>query len=403
MPQAAVNIGTIGHVDHGKTTLVAALTGKWTDTHSEELKRGITIQLGFADVTFYKCGKCPAPYNYSGKPKCPVCGESGEIARRVSFVDSPGHETLMATVIAASSIMDGALFVIAANEKCPKPQTVEHLAVMESAGIKNVVIAQTKVDLIDKDKVLENYSQIKEFLKGSAYEDAPVLPVSVNSPKAVSALISALEEVIPTPERPQSAELRMLVARSFDVNKPGIGIDGIVGGVVGGSIVSGTLKVGDEIEIAPGLLKKKKDREDYERLKTKVISLHAERDRFETAGPGGLVAASTTLDPALTRANALVGNVVGLPGTLPANRTEIDVEISALKRTVEVFNASPGINEPLVLGIGTNTTVGFVVERKKKSYSLKLKKPVVANAGESLAVMRRANNRWHLYGTAKIL
>ncbi len=403
MPQAVVNIGTIGHVDHGKTTLVSALTGKWTDTHSEELKRGITIQLGFADVTFYKCPKCPTPFNYSNKQKCPNCGEKTEAARRVSFVDSPGHETLMATVIAASSIMDGALFVIAANEKCPQPQTTEHLAVLEASGVKKVVVAQSKIDLVDRKRAFESHGEISEFLKGSAFEDAPILPVSVNSPKAVSALVAAIEENIPTPERRQSDELLMLVARSFDVNKPGIGIDKIVGGVVGGSIVSGVLKAGEEVEIAPGMLKKKKDREEYERLKTNVVSLYAERDRLEQAGPGGLVAAATLLDPALTRANALVGDIVGRPGTLPESRSAIDVEIEALKRTIEAFNTPPGINEALVLGIGTNTTVGFVAERKKKNYSLKLKKPVCANAGEKLAVMRRANNRWHLYGTAKIL
>ncbi len=98
-----------------------------------------------------------------------------------------------------------------------------------------------------------------------------------------------------------------------------------------------------------------------------------------------------------------MGDTVGAVGTLPGNRTELEVEIATMKRTVEVFTAAPGINEPLVLGIGTNTTVGFVIERKKKAYMLKLKKPVCAVAGDSLAVMRRANNRWHLYGTAKIL
>ncbi|MFH1200354.1 MAG: translation initiation factor IF-2 subunit gamma [Candidatus Micrarchaeota archaeon] len=403
MPQATVNIGTIGHVDHGKTTLVSAITGKWTDTHSEEQKRGITIQLGFADVTFYKCAKCPEPFNYSSTAKCPHCGGEATAERRISFIDSPGHETLMATVIAASSIMDGALFVIAANEKCPQPQTIEHLAVLEAAGIRKVVVAQTKIDLIEKAKAAENYESIRAFLQGSAYEDAPIIPTSINSPKAISALISALQEHIPTPQRKTGEPLRMLVARSFDVNKPGSAIAKIVGGVVGGSIVFGEIAVGDEIEIAPGLLKKKKDREEYERLKTKVTALHADKDKLQSAGPGGLIAVATALDPALTRANALVGNTVGKAGTLAPNRTEIDVEITALKRTVEVFSAAPGINEPLVLGIGTNTTVGFVTERKKKNYMLKLKKPVCANAGETLAVMRRANNRWHLYGTAKIL
>ncbi|MFN4133834.1 MAG: GTP-binding protein, partial [Candidatus Hadarchaeales archaeon] len=110
----------IGHIDHGKTTLTEALTGVWTDTHSEEIKRGITIKLGYADASFYRCPECE---RYSSKEKCPYCGAETEFLRRVSFVDAPGHEMLMATMLSGAAIMDGALLVVAANEPCPQPQT----------------------------------------------------------------------------------------------------------------------------------------------------------------------------------------------------------------------------------------------------------------------------------------
>jgi translation initiation factor 2 subunit 3 len=109
--QPEVNIGTIGHVDHGKTTLVQSLTGVWASRHSEELKRGITIKLGYADLPIYKCPTCPTPKNYSTKPICPVCGEQGVFARAISFVDAPGHEALMATMLSGAAIMDGAILV----------------------------------------------------------------------------------------------------------------------------------------------------------------------------------------------------------------------------------------------------------------------------------------------------
>src|SRR5660397_236402 len=113
----------VGHVDHGKTTLVSALSGVWTDQHSEEVKRGISIRLGYANVTFKKCPQCPEPDAYTVASVCEKCGAKAEPLRTVSFVDAPGHETLMATMLSGAAIMDGAILVIAANEPCPQPQT----------------------------------------------------------------------------------------------------------------------------------------------------------------------------------------------------------------------------------------------------------------------------------------
>jgi translation initiation factor 2 subunit 3 len=153
----SVNIGVVGHVDHGKTTLVNALTGTWTDRHSEEVKRGISIRLGYADATFYRCEKCEGTNAFSTSPDCPVCGEKGTPFRSVSFVDAPGHETLMATMLSGSALMDGAMLVIASSEKCPQPQTKEHLMALELVGIKNIVIVQSKIDVVSQKEAIDNY------------------------------------------------------------------------------------------------------------------------------------------------------------------------------------------------------------------------------------------------------
>ncbi|MDD4653591.1 MAG: GTP-binding protein, partial [Methanothrix sp.] len=151
MPKPEVNIGMVGHVDHGKTTLVKSLSGVWTDQHSEEVKRGISIRLGYADATFRKCPSCPEPDAYTVDEKCSHCGSETQILRTVSFVDSPGHETLMATMLCGAAIMDGAVLVISANEPCPQPQTKEHLMALNITGIDKIVIVQNKIDLMSRE------------------------------------------------------------------------------------------------------------------------------------------------------------------------------------------------------------------------------------------------------------
>jgi len=256
--QPCVNIGTAGHVDHGKTTIIQSLTGVWTSVHSQELKRGITIRVGYSDAAFYKCKSCESPLGYSTKPKCPNCGKESELSRVVSFVDSPGHESLMANMLSGSALMDGAMLVIAANEKVPKPQTKEHLLALETLGIKQIVVVQNKVDLVSYKDAVANYSDITRFVKGTQAAKSPIIPVSAQSGLNVDALIGALEETIETPPRNESKNTVMHVLRSFDVNKPGAKIKDIKGGVIGGSLTQGIFKVGDEIEIKPGIINEKK-------------------------------------------------------------------------------------------------------------------------------------------------
>ncbi len=391
--QAEVNIGMVGHVDHGKTSLSKALTGKWTDTHSQELKRGITIKIGYADATFYKSkdGKSYAPESQAKEEK-----EKWQVSRRVSFLDAPGHETLMTTTIAASSIIDGAVLVIAANEKCPQAQTEEHLMVLDILGIKNVVVVQNKVDLVSKEKATENYLQIKKFLKGSSAEKAPIIPISANYNANIDMLVEAIEKNIPTPKRDAKLPARMYVARSFDVNKPGAEISKLKGGVLGGSLIQGTLKKGDEIEILPGLARKSKDRENVIPLVLKVQALMA-GNLVDEAKPGGLIGVATSLDPAVAKSDHLVGNLIGKKGTLPPVVSEIEMQYSLLKR--EGFkNPALRMGEPIVVSSGTATSVGAIKKLKSNKLYMTLKRPICAEKKSKVAITRRMGQRWRLAG-----
>jgi len=403
VPLPEVNIGLVGHVDHGKTTLVAALSGVWTARHSEELKRGISIKLGYADATFRKCPLCEPPEAYTVEAFCPVHGVETEILRTVSFVDSPGHEMLMATMLSGAAIMDGAILVIAANEKCPRPQTKEHLMALQIIGIENVVIAQNKIDIVSRERVIENYREIKEFVKGTIAENAPIIPVSAQQKVNMDALIEAIEETIPTPERDLDSPPLMHVARSFDVNKPGTLPENLLGGVVGGSLLRGRIRVGEEIEIRPGI---KDERGNWNSIVTDVTSIMASGRFVEEATPGGLVGIATKLDPSLTKSDALVGNVVGHPGKLPDVLSSLTIEVNLLERVVgldeEMEVEKIKMNEPLMLAVGTAITLGVVTSARDDVVEVNLKRPVCADSGWRVAIGRRVGSRWRLIGAGMI-
>lgn len=400
--QPEVNIGTIGHVDHGKTTLVQALTGIWASRHSQELRRGITIKLGYADMPIYKCANCPPPQCYSTEPKCKGCSTQGEFARAVSFVDAPGHEALMATMLSGAAVMDGAFLVVAADEPCPQPQTREHLAAIEIIGIKNIVIVQNKIDLVDEKRALESYEEIKNFVKGSIAEGTPIIPVSAQHGANMDVLLQALEEHVPTPRRDPAKQPRLHVVRSFDVNKPGTTVDELAGGVLGGTILQGVFKIDDEVEIRPGVRVEKAGKAVYEPLFTEVVSLQAGGRAVEEAAPGGLVGVGTLLDPSLTKADGLTGNLVGKPGSLPKTISELTMEMRLFPRAVgtkelmEIENVR--IGEALLLDVGTSITTGSVVSKKGDAATLTLSRPICAEEGARVAISRKITGRWRLIG-----
>ncbi len=400
--QPCVNIGTAGHVDHGKTTMIQALTGSWTSVHSQELKRGITIRIGYSDAAFYKCGSCEDPMGNSTQPTCPNCGGPSELSRVVSFVDSPGHESLMANMLSGSALMDGALLLVAANEKVPRPQTKEHLLALETLKIKQIVILQNKVDLVGYEDAVANHSDIRGFVKGTYAESSPVVPISAQSGLNVDALIGAIESTISTPERDEGRDAVMHVLRSFDVNKPGTPISNIRGGVIGGSLTQGTFEVGDEIEIKPGIAGKR----GYEPVRTKIVSLGTGAGMVDGVKPGGLVAIGTKLDPSMTHGDSLIGSVIGRPGTLPENSYAVEMDVSLFDSAVGAASdvkVTPIVNgELLRLNIGTAPVLGKVSRVRGERVRLDLRRPACIFEDGNVAISRRIADRWRLIGAGAV-
>ena len=399
--QPEVNIGLVGHVDHGKTTLVQALSGEWTDQHSEEMKRGISIRLGYADATFRQCPDEEVPDAYTVEETCSDHDTETDVLRTVSFVDAPGHETLMATMLSGAAIMDGAVLVVSANEDVPQAQTEEHLMALDIIGIDNIVVAQNKIDLVDAEQARENYQQIQEFVEGTVAEDAPIVPISAGQDVNMELLIDAVEREIPTPERDPDADAEMLVARSFDINRPGTTWDSLLGGVLGGSLVQGELEADDDIQLRPGREVEEGGQSEWQPVETTVRSLQAGGDTVETATPGGLLGVGTGLDPSITKGDALAGQVAGPPGTLPPTHEQFTMDVDLLDRIVgenagEVEEISTG--EPLMMTIGTATTVGSVTSARGGEAEVALQRPVCAREGAKIAINRRLGGRWRLIG-----
>ena len=394
----------VGHVDHGKTTLTKALSGVWTDTHSEERKRGISIKLGYADTAFYKT--VDGRFYAKGKHPEDRDDSDGELLRVVSFVDAPGHETLMAVMISGASIMDGAMLLIAATEKCPQPQTREHLAALQIAGIENIVVVQNKIDIVTRERAVESYGEIKEFLSGTIAEGAPIIPVSAHHDVNLDILIQAIEDVILTPDRSSDETGLMYVARSFDTNRPGSRPAELQGGIIGGSIVEGSFSIGDSILIAPG--RRVQGDSSWEPIRTTIESVKGGGIDLESVHAGGLCGIATPMDPVSTKADELSGQVMAREGELPPVWKDLDLELELLDNMVSGGENAPEKvrplqpNEMLMVNSATATSVGTVSSIKGSKATLQLRLPICAKSGSRITLSRRVGSRWRLIGHGSI-
>ncbi len=403
-----VNIGTAGHVDEGKSTLIRALTGKFPDDHSEELKRGITIRLGYADCDVKACPKCDDPDKWTVADKCPNCGSKTEFVRRLSFVDAPGHEILMQVMLSGAAIMDGVILVIGANKPVPQPQTREHLAAITALGIKNVIVVQNKVELVSPEKAKENYQQIKNFLKGTIAANAPIIPMSAIHGVNQDMLLSAIQHFIPTPHKKAEGPLRMFSARTFDINPPGTKPKDLKGGVFGGTIKSGRVEVGDKVVLLPGLKKKEGNVTKRIPVETEVLSIRVGEHGDSTyATPGGLVAIQTAIDPSMTRSDNLSGTILTKAGEELPVVDEIRIKFTLFDIVVgsETDEKVHPIrqNEPLLLTIGTAPSTGVVTDLKKNIMQVKLNAEVALDPSVKIAISRRIQKRWRLIGYGEIV
>eukprot|EP01095_Lingulamoeba_sp_RSL-Kostka_P018174 TRINITY_DN985_c0_g3_i1.p1 TRINITY_DN985_c0_g3~~TRINITY_DN985_c0_g3_i1.p1 ORF type:complete len:474 (-),score=197.52 TRINITY_DN985_c0_g3_i1:115-1536(-) len=420
--QATINIGTIGHVAHGKSTVVKSISGVQTVRFKSEFERNITIKLGYANAKIYKCTnpECERPDCFTAfgsikedEPDCPNknCNHKMTLERHVSFVDCPGHDILMATMLNGAAVMDAALLLVAGNESCPQPQTSEHLAAIEIMKLKHIIILQNKIDLVKQNVALEQYQQIRNFIKGTCAQGAPIIPISAQLQYNIDVVCEYICNNIPPPERNFLSPPKLIVIRSFDVNKPGTEAEDLLGGVAGGSITEGVLKMGDRIEVRPGIVSKdSKGKLKCIPIFSQVESLFAEANDLQYAVPGGLIGVGTKIDPTLCRADRLVGQILGAVGHLPGIYTELEINYFLLRhllgvrstegKTSKVSKLAKG--EVLMVNIGSTGTGGRVTGVKSDLAKILLTKPVCTEVGEKIALSRRVDRCWRLIGWGEI-
>ena len=407
--QPSLNIGCIGHVSHGKSSIVKALTGIGTAKFDDELEKNMTIKLGYANAKIWYCNFCKIYFSTNSDIMnkditCEQCfgGDTCVLKRHVSFLDCPGHEILMSTMLNGSAIMDAALIVIAANEPCPQPQTYEHLASLDMIGISKHIIIQNKIDLVTLDRAQDNYKAIKTFVNNSKACDSPIIPVCTNKKLNIDILCEYISK-INIPEKSIDEPPLMIVVRSFDINKPGTPIKELQGGVVGGSLLKGTLGVGQEIEIRPGVIHKNKNGEfSCVPIITEVISLASENNSLDCAYPGGLIAVCSLIDPYCTKGDRLVGNIIGTKGNMPSVYSVIEISYMVIPRNEnnEIKIGKIGKNELLRLNIGSLTVDAKVLALKADLLKLELVKPacIINKSKISLSRKLNKNSGWRLYG-----
>jgi len=385
--QPICNIGTLGSVSDGKSTLVEKLSGIKTQRHSAEKIRNITIKAGYAN---FKIWLKDNKYTTFKSPN-----EDLKLLNHISIPDLAGHSAYISTVLSSISLMDGAIVVVAVDQPIiNKPQLIQHLVISKLAGINKIIICMNKIDLVSKSVLLERKKELDLILEKYDIKPFIIIPTCFNKKIGINYLISAIMELFNPNEYLARSVSRPLfiINRTFDINKPGTNWNDVKGGVLGGTLISGKLKVGDEIEIGPGF--------DCT-FKSKILSIKTDNTELEEVIPGGLIGLGTNLDPFYCKNDKLIGNVVSLVGELPKLYNEIFLNIT-LTDFFE-YKWQPKINDIVTLQIGTRVCDAKLKKICDKKYIFDLFKSTCINENQHIIICKNFDKTLKIVGTAKFI
>lgn len=413
--QPVINLGVIGHVANGKSSLVKALTGVSTQKHSSELKRNITVRLGYANGKIWKCTSCKEPMCFQPTSSdtydhlCVHCKSETHLVIHFSLVDCPGHNTLTETMLNGTCLMDYTILVEScANETIPAIQTAEHYSVTKEVGIKTIFSCLNKCDLFSKEreKIKDSLTKLRNFIND---DDVPLIPTCCTTGLNIDVICHYITQ-IPIPIKDVSHNTKMLVIRTFNINLPDTKIISIKGGVIGGSLVRGIIKIGDTMKIFPGFIKMKEEptKDDsvwfYKPLECKVINIHSDKNKLHMAIPGGLIGVELDIDPALCGSNKLVGNVVfkdGFTNTVNVFE-EIKVEYNMIMSCKIILNKKDIIH----INVNSNNVKCEITKVRESYVILKLEKPVCVELGDKISMSihnKDDKNKIFIFGSGVVV
>ena len=383
--QPIINIGCLGSVSDGKSTLIDKLTGIKTQKHSQEKIRNITIKQGYGNMKIWQ-----DEFNEYHTTN----NNNYKLVNHISFIDCPGHNDYIKTLLGATSLMDGVIIVIAVDQPISnKQQLLQHLFITKIHKINKIIICLNKIDLVNKEVVLLRKKELDELLLKYDITGDIIIPTCFNKMIGIKNVINSIMDIFNPNNfiKKHNTNPLFRISRSFDVNKPGTDWFNVIGGVIGGALINGSLNIDDEIEIRPGIINKN----SWTPIKTKINSIKSDTLNLDKVVSGGLIALGTNIDPYYCKNDMLCGNVVGLVGLLPLVYTNININ------TIIIDNDwIPNINNLLNLQIGTSSFDGKIISINNNIFNIELFKPVCIEDNDNIIICYKINNILKIVGQA---
>jgi len=395
--QPLFNIGCLGSVSDGKSTLIEVLTGIKTQKHSIEKTRNITIKQGYGNMKIWKNNdeyittSCDKKLDY-------------ELVNHISFVDCPGHQNYILTTLSSINLMNGVIIIIAVDQPIAnKPLLLQHLIAVKVSKIDKIIICLNKIDLVEKYTIISRKHELDQLLEKLDIKPYIIIPTCFNKKIGIEYVTNSIIQLFnPSDKNYIDNENPIFqISRSFDINKPGTILFSnnesinMKGGVIGGTLIKGKLKKGDLIEVKPGFIS---NNVEYKSLITKIIEIKTENIVLDEIIPGGLVGILTDIDSYYTKNDYLNGHLLGLVNNLPAIHNEILLNVNIFSTFDYIWK--PKINDIITLQIGISSVTSTIINIKKNIISFKLNKPTCIIDKQNIILCYNINNILKIVGDA---